>query len=71
VVRVTAAPVGKSFAKAGLQAADVIRAVDDTSVDSVEGFRQLLRRGLAWEEGVLLRVFRAGKTQDVWVDIPW
>jgi hypothetical protein len=70
-VRVKAADAAKPFAKAGLQKGDLITAIDGTAVESYEQFRRLLRRGLAHEDGLILRVRREDKELDLPVDCPW
>ncbi len=64
-VRVEAAAPGKPFAQAGLQAGDLVVAVDDTPARSAEAFRRLLRGKFVQGGEMVLKAVRAGKPLEV------
>src|SRR5262249_43692414 len=69
-VRIKAAADGKPFAKAGLQAGDLVIAADGTPVDSPETFRRLLRKKLATGGELTFAVRRDGQPAHVGVPLP-
>jgi hypothetical protein len=58
---------GKPFARAGVRPGDVVTAIGGQRVSSPEGFRSLLRRGLAEWQRVELKVRRSGRALDLTV----
>jgi hypothetical protein len=69
-VRVESATKDKPFARAGLQAGDLVVALDGRDVTSPESFRRLLRTALAEGGEMVLKVRRAGRDLDVRVTCP-
>jgi hypothetical protein len=61
-VRIKKLDAGKMFAKAGLQAGDLVLAMDMAPVPSVAAFRKMLRHSLAGQKSLLFDVQRAGNT---------
>ena len=68
VLRIDKVSDSKLFARAGLQADDLIKAVDEEPVKSVEDLRRRLRQAAALGDEVVLHVWRSGKTLDLVVD---
>jgi hypothetical protein len=64
-VRVKEAAKGKPFAEAGLQADDVVTALDGEAVKDAESFRRLLRAKLAVEGTMTFKVRRGDKAVEV------
>ena len=67
--RVESVVEDKPLAKAGVQAGDVVLAVDAAKPDSVESFRRQLRRAVAKGEGVL-KLRRGNENLSVTVKFP-
>jgi hypothetical protein len=64
-VRVKEVLAGKAFSKAGLEVGDLIRTVNGAPINSVEAFRQLLRRPIATADDLALGIHRKGKALEV------
>jgi hypothetical protein len=64
-VRVKEATKGKRFAAAGIQADDLVTAINGEKVNDYEGFRRLLRAKLAVEEDMVLKVRRSDQTLEL------
>lgn len=64
-VSVKTATKGKAFARAGIRPGDVVLAVDEGDVASVESFRKLLRRAVATQSEVSLKVRRDGEIRSL------